>query len=69
MIHKEIKMEHVFNQFTAFLRSWRRSGANETPVAEDTGGSMRIKLVQKDSHSLLLKAGGSAKMTVWRIKL
>lgn len=36
MTHKEIKMEHVFNQFTAFLRNWHRSGANETPVAGDT---------------------------------
>lgn len=26
-------MEHVFNQFTAFLRSWHCLGANETPVA------------------------------------
>lgn len=69
MTHKEIKMEHVFNQFEAFLRSWHPSGANETPVAGDTRGSVRIKLVQKDADSLLLKAGGSAKMTVWRIKL
>lgn len=36
MTHKEIKMEHVFNQFTAFHRSWHRSAANETPVAQDT---------------------------------
>lgn len=30
-------MEHVFNQFTAFRRSWHRSAANETPVAGDAG--------------------------------
>lgn len=35
-------MEHVFNQFTAFLRSWRCLGANETPVAGDTRESMQI---------------------------
>lgn len=49
MTHKEIKMEHVFNQFTASLRSWHRSGANETPVAGDTGGSV---LVQKDADTV-----------------
>lgn len=42
MTHKEIKMEHVFNQFTAFRRSWHRSGANETPVAGDARESMQI---------------------------
>lgn len=61
-------MEHVFNQFAAFHRSWHRSGANETPVAEDTGESRQISGDRK-TRILLLRVGGFAKMTVRRLKL
>lgn len=42
MTHKEIEMEHVFNQFAAFHRSWHCSGANETSVAQDTRESAQF---------------------------
>lgn len=60
-------MEHVFNQFTAFLRSWHCSGANETPVAGDTRGSDSSQL--KDKNSRLLKSVGFAKMSIRRLNL
>lgn len=62
MTHKEIKMEHVFTQFAAFLRSWHRSGANETPVAGDTG--------ERDRAGESVGTGGwFAKVGVRRFKL
>ena len=62
MTHKEIKMEHVFNQFTAFRRSWHRSGANETPVAGDTGEPRLGR--DEERRAVSLQAGGSAKATI-----
>lgn len=56
-------MEHVFNQFAAYHRSWHHSGANETPVAGDTGGSRWLSRDRK-TRILLPKGGGFAKMTV-----
>lgn len=47
MTHKEIKMEHVFNQFAAFHRSWHSSGANETSVASDIRESMQFTYEKK----------------------
>ena len=64
MTHKEIKMEHVFNQFTAFRRSWHRSAANETPVAgtpESRAGSGGRE------EDCVPAAGGSARVTVRRL--
>lgn len=70
MTHKEIKMEHVFTQFAAFLRSWHRSGANETPVAGDTGeGEQANRWGWQDEDSLWLQVGGFAKMPGRRLKL
>lgn len=55
-------MEHVFTQFAAFLRSWHRSGANETPVAGDTR--------ERDRAGESVGTGGwFAKMGVRRFKL
>lgn len=67
MTHKEIKMEHVFNQFVAFHRSWHSSGANETSAAQDTRESSNS--LMKKQTSVLYKTEILAQNSSLNLKL
>lgn len=62
MTHKEIKIEHVFNQFGAFHRSWHSSGANETSAAQDTreSGNSLMKKQTSMLHKTEIPAQNSS---------
>lgn len=62
MTHKEIKMEHVFNQSVALQRNWHSSGANETSVAGVTRESWQFSYGRGGAASNLAKTDALAKM-------